>query len=95
VLQAVKTYLKITWTDEDSHIQGIIDRGQAYLNDLTGAELDYETDGPPKTLLLEYCRYVYNNASEYFEENFSKELLRLQLQEGIKAMADEVVSDEV
>jgi hypothetical protein len=94
VLQAVKTYLKITWNDEDSHIQGIIDRGQAYLNDLTGAELDYETDGPPKTLLLEYCRYVYNNASEYFEENFAREILRLQLQEGIKAMP-EVVPDEV
>lgn len=95
MLQAVKNYLKITWNDEDSHIQGIIDRGQAYLNDLTGAELDYETDGQPKALLLDYCRYVYNNASEYFEENYSKEILRLQLQEGIKAMADEVVSDEV
>ena len=95
MLQAVKNYLKITWNDEDFHIQGIIDRGQAYLNDLTGTTLDFETDGPPKTLLLDYCRYVYNNASEYFEENFAKELLRLQLQEGIKAMADEVVSDEV
>ena len=95
MLQTVKDYLKVTWNDEDSHIQGIIDRGQAYLNDLTGAELDYETDGQPKALLLDYCRYVYNNASEYFEENFARELLRLQLQEGIKAMADEVVPDEV
>ncbi len=94
MLQAVKNYLKIAWNDEDSHIQGIIDRGQAYLNDLTGAELDYETDGQPKALLLDYCRYVYNNASEYFEENFARELLRLQLQEGIKAMP-EVVPDEV
>ena len=94
MLQAVKDYLKVTWNDEDSHIQGIIDRGQAYLNDLTGAELDFEADGPPKTLLLDYCRYVYNNASEYFEENFARELLRLQLQEGIKAMP-EVVPDEV
>ena len=94
MLQAVKNYLKITWNDEDSHIQGIIDRGQAYLNDLTGAELDFEADGPPKTLLLDYCRYVYNNASEYFEENFARELLRLQLQEGIKALP-EVVPDEV
>ncbi|HPZ93278.1 MAG TPA: head-tail connector protein [Bacillota bacterium] len=94
MLQTAKDYLKVTWTDEDSHIQGIIDRGQAYLNDLTGAELDYETDGLPKTLLLEYCRYVYNNALEYFEENFARELLRLQLQEGIKAMP-EVVPDEV
>ena len=93
MLQTVKDYLKVTWNDEDSHIQGIIDRGQAKLNDLTGAELDFEADGPPKTLLLDYCRYVYNNASEYFEENFARELLRLQLQEGIKAMADEVVSD--
>ncbi|HPL30237.1 MAG TPA: head-tail connector protein [Anaerolineae bacterium] len=94
MLQVVKDYLKITWNDEDAHIQGIIDRGQAYLNDLTGAELDFEADGPPKTLLLDYCRYVYNNASEYFEENFARELLRLQLQEGIKAMP-EVVPDEV
>jgi hypothetical protein len=94
MLQAVKNYLKITWNDEDSHIQGIIDRGQAYLNDLTGTELDYEADGQPKALLLDYCRYVYNNASEYFEENFARELLRLQLQEGIKAMP-EVVPDEV
>jgi hypothetical protein len=94
MLQAVKDYLKVTWNDEDAHIQGIINRGQAYLNDLTGAELDYETDGQPKALLLDYCRYVYNNASEYFEENFARELLRLQLQEGIKAMP-EVVPDEV
>ena len=94
MLQTVKDYLKITWADEDAHIQGIIDRGQAKLNDLTGAELDFEADGPPKTLLLDYCRYVYNNASEYFEENFARELLRLQLQEGIKAMP-EVVPDEV
>lgn len=94
MLQAVKNYLKIAWNDEDSHIQGIIDRGQAYLNDLTGTTLDFETDGQPKALLLDYCRYVYNNASEYFEENYSKEILRLQLQEGIKAMA-EVVPDEV
>ena len=94
MLQTVKDYLKVTWNDEDSHIQGIIDRGQAKLNDLTGAELDFEADGPPKTLLLDYCRYVYNNASEYFEENFARELLRLQLQEGIKAMP-EVVPDEV
>lgn len=89
MLQVVKDYLKITWADEDAHIQGIIDRGQAYLNDLTGAELDFEADGPPKTLLLDYCRYVYNNASEYFEENFARELLRLQLQVGVSELGVE------
>ena len=41
MLQTVKDYLKITWADEDAAIQGIIGRGQAYLNGLVGAELDY------------------------------------------------------
>lgn len=86
MLNAVKVYLKITWDDEDAALQSIIERGKAYLNDLTGAELDFDVAGPPRSLLLDYCRYVYNNASEYFEENFASELLRLQLQMGVKAL---------
>lgn len=86
MLNAVKDYLKITWDDEDAALLSIIERGKAYLNDITGAELDFDVAGPPRSLLLDYCRYVYNNASEYFEENFASELLRLQLQMGVKAL---------
>lgn len=86
MLQAVKDYLKITWDDEDASLQAIIERGKAYLNDLTGSELDFDVAGPPRSLLLDYCRYVYNNASEYFEENFARELSRLQLRMGVKAL---------
>lgn len=86
MLDAVKDYLKITWDDEDAALQSLIERGKAYLNDLTGAELDFDSNGPARSLLLDYCRYVYNNASEYFEENFASELLRLQLQMGVKAL---------
>lgn len=85
LLEAVKDYLKITWDDEDVAIQGIIDRGQAYLENLTGTDLDFDTEGQPRALLLDYCRYAYNNALEYFEENFRPQLLRLQLLEGVKA----------
>jgi hypothetical protein len=92
VLQAVKDYLKITWDDEDGSLQTIIERGKAYLNDLVGAELDFDVVGPPRSLLLDYCRYVYNNASEYFEENFASELLRLQLQMGVKALGSSETS---
>jgi hypothetical protein len=87
VLQAVKDYLKITWDDEDALLQAIIERGKAYLNDLTGSELDFDTDGQPKSLLLDYCRYVHNNASEYFEENFAREIIRLQLQVAAEGMS--------
>jgi len=92
MLQDVKDYLKITWNDEDAALTKLITRGQEYLNDLVGAELTF-TGGLPQSLLLDYCRYVYNNASEYFEENFSSEILRLQLQIGIEQLsADEVTT---
>ena len=92
MLQEVKDYLKITWDDEDANLQGIIDRGQAKLNDLVGTELNYEISGQAQSLLLDYCRYTYNNASEYFEENYQKEILRLQLKVGIEQL--EVAADE-
>ena len=89
LLNNVKDYLKITWDDEDNNLQGIISRGKNYLQDLTGTELDFEVEGQPKSLLLDYCRYAYNNALEYFEENFYKEITRLQLQEAVKENATE------
>lgn len=92
MLQEVKDYLKITWDDEDSTLNGCILRGKAHLNDLAGVELNFEEGGPPKALLLDYCRYAYNNALEYFEENFSSEILRMQIQAGISQLPpDEVV----
>lgn len=91
MLEAVKNYLKITWDDEDAAIQDIIDQGEAYLNELSGAELDYTQKGLARSLLFDYCRYVYNNASEYFEENFAKEILRLQLMTGVEQLSDEEV----
>jgi len=89
MLNAVKDYLKITWDDEDALLQAIIERGKAYLNDLAGAELDFDAAGPPRSLLLDYCRYSYNNASEYFESNFARDLLRLQLQVGVSELGVE------
>lgn len=44
---------------------------------------------PAASLLLDYCRYSYNNASEYFEENYQQELLRLQLMTAVAAMGSD------
>jgi len=89
MLDEVKEYLKITWDDEDAKLQNIIDRGENYLNERTGLVLDYTTEGQPKALLLDYCRYAYNNALEYFNENFKSELFRLQLKKAVDADAQE------
>lgn len=85
MLQEIKDHLKITWFDEDRAITDLINQGKAYLTGLVGANLDFTT-GLPRALLFNYCRYVYNNASEYFEENFSHEILRLQLQTGVEQL---------
>ena len=86
MLEQVKDRLGVTWSDEDTKIQNIIDRAKANLNSLAGVELDFSTPGLAQTLLLEYCRYEYNNAAEYFEENFHGEIMRLQLQTGISEL---------
>ncbi|MFW6121842.1 MAG: head-tail connector protein [Petrotogales bacterium] len=87
MLEEVKNYLKVTWDDEDDNIQNIIDRGKKRIEVLAGASLDFDEPGLAKDLLLNYCRYDYNNAVEYFEENFQKEILRLQLETGVNLLA--------
>jgi len=84
LLNDLKSKLKITWSDEDGDLDKIILKGKAYIQGLTGTTLDFETVGEPNTLLLEYCRYDYNNAIEFFEENFESRLARLQYTEQIK-----------
>lgn len=94
MLQKVKAYLKITWDDEDTAITDLITRGKKKLEELAGAELDFDTEGLARSLLFDYCRYAYNNASEYFEENFQKEILRLQLMTGVSLLPVDGEEDE-
>jgi len=94
LLVAIKDYLKITWIDEDASIAGLIARGRAKLQELVGAELDFDTEGQARSLLFDYVRYAYNNASEYFEENFQREILRLQLKTGVSLLPVEDEEDE-
>ena len=71
MLDDIKDYLKITWDDEDATITEPGSSGEAKLNELVGTELDFETEGLPRSLLFDYVRYAYNNASEYWEEKLS------------------------
>ena len=88
LLQEVKKdALKITWDDEDEALSKMIVRAKENLNDLIGVELDFDLNSRAKTLLLNYCRYDYNNSLEYFEDNFHKEILRLQFKEAVKLNA--------
>ena len=83
MLDELKAILGIIGTDQDADLNKIIARGQKHITDLAGVTLDFEAEGLAKSLCLNYCRYDFNNASEYFEENFKSEILRLQLQSAV------------
>lgn len=81
ILDDVKNYLDITWQDDatDQKIRGIISRGEAYLDRLTGETNDYESEGNARALLFDYVRYAQANALDDFEKNYVRELAQLRL----------------
>ena len=86
LLDAVRNYLDITWTDADGDLKliGIISRGIKYINSVAGTELDYTIEDKPRELLFDYCRYVRSNALDEFQVNFLPELLSLQKQKEVE-----------
>ncbi len=71
-------------SSETSDLRSHILSGISYLETLVGNSIDFEGNNFARTLLRDYVRYSVNNSTEYFEENFEKELVRLQLIEGVK-----------
>lgn len=90
LIDDVKTYLGITWSDPhtDSNVTGIIARARSKICGYAGTTLDFETESSEKQLLLDLCRYIYNNASEDFEDNYKHELVMLRANHLTEAEAD-------
>lgn len=80
LLNDVKRHLHITWTDEatDANVRGFIASGTVYIDGFAGEPQDYDEDGEARTLLMEYCRYVRDEALDVFENNYQHLLLHLQ-----------------
>lgn len=81
VLEEAKNYLDMPWADDETErkLQGIIERGQRYLNSVAGGILDYTVDDLPRALLFDYCRYVLNNAFDEFAKNYNGDLINLRM----------------
>ncbi len=99
LIDDVKTYLGITWSDPhtDSNVAGILARAQTKLCGYAGTTLDFETESSEKQLLLDLCRYIYNNASEDFESSYKHELVMLRATHAVEVIGDETgesVEDE-
>ena len=94
---AAENYLNITWNDQatDDKVCGLIASGTAYLDLKGGGVLDYEADGMPRTLLLEYVRYGYLSALDVFETNYMNQILTMRHERLVeKYAAENAVSGE-
>lgn len=89
LINEIKDYLRYSEDEDTTALSMYISDGKARIKSLTGTEIDYSTDAYAKELLKNYVRFAVNNGAEYFEESFQAELLRLQLQEGVKANENE------
>jgi hypothetical protein len=81
LLEKVKSYLHISWTDEktDENLTGMIKRGMERLQEIAGAPLDFTVENKAQALLFDYARYANSHALEMFEKNFQSELTDLHI----------------
>lgn len=79
-IETLKTYLDITWNDPHTNtkLEGILARAQQMLCAYAGSELTFAENSAEAQLLLDLCRYIYNNASEDFADNYRADLIMLR-----------------
>lgn len=66
------------------NVDALIEDGIYRLNEIAGAEVNYDADRTARSLLKDYCRYANAHATEYFEENFKGTLTALHLDYRVK-----------
>ncbi|MBD7946411.1 phage gp6-like head-tail connector protein [Psychrobacillus sp. Sa2BUA9] len=93
LLNEVKSYLRITWNEEDPDIQKMIDRAISYFKSIAGTDVDFVDDGQNRQLLLDRCRYMRNHVIEEFEENFKSEIINLQFR--LYKVAEDIIDGTI
>jgi hypothetical protein len=92
LFEEVKNQLNITWSDEatDRKINSIIARAIGVINGYAGQVLDINVDeniNGDAQLLIDCCRYIYNDCFEDFEKNYHSQLFALRARCQIEEMS--------
>ena len=71
-LEDVKNYLNITYEDQDvdTKLTGILARADSSVRDLAAIAEGAELTPTEEQLVLDACRYIWNDAFEDFSGNF-------------------------
>jgi hypothetical protein len=95
LLGELKDKLQVTWDDEPTNrnFKRIISSSINYFNELCDIEFAFDEYSTERELLMERCRYIWNNSLEDFETNFLQELSRLILKAAVDSYIPEVSTD--
>lgn len=80
ILEEFKSRLHISHSSEDKNLTRMLSSSLAYVEDKCGAfKMDgsANVDKRARELVLERTRYAYNEALEYFEDNYLSEITSL------------------
>lgn len=86
LLKEFKERMHISHSSEDENLKEILEESKLYIESKTGLD---ESDSRAKMLIFSRSRYVYNDAVEFFEDNFLSEILGLSFENYKGGEADE------
>lgn len=95
LLADLKAKLQITWDDAETNriLTLSIKNSKRYFTELCETKFTFAEGSTEHELLMERCRYDWNNAIDEFEPNFKRDLSRLimdvAIQQYEEAKADE------
>ncbi|MGP4074125.1 phage gp6-like head-tail connector protein [Piscibacillus sp. B03] len=88
--------MHITHSGEDDNLKRLLSFSVSAIQsncgpfDITG---ETDIDNRAKELVFERTRYIYNDALEYFEDNFLSEITSLGIDIELNRMEDETTTD--
>ena len=85
ILQQFKDRMHFDGNHEDENLIRILSSSEAELLRICGS-YDISTDEPFKELVFERSRYVYNDALEYFNVNFSSQINSLSVDKALESI---------
>lgn len=88
LLEQFKERMHIFHDGEDDNLKQLLSFSVSFVESKIG-EFDIEDNEKAKELVFERTRYTYNDAVEYFEDNFLSEIVSLSLE----SVGDEYVEE--
>lgn len=93
LLKEFKDRMHFTHSSEDESLKRLLSLSYSAITSMVGA-FDIDVNARARELVLERTRYVYSEALEFFNANFSSEITSVQLEVALEEITLDVVEGD-